>query len=1101
MQIRTRGEANQPTYAKESPNGELTGSDLATNAILNATTNPTPMELHRTVQDLNTTDQPQTVASSNILGTSTPRGRSRGRGRGRGASSTRRCRKEDTATLVNDPGVLTLLAFAPVSNAEFPLQQQSGGSSTTAQVKEKPARKRNADQDGDESEFGVSDISEPEEDGDSEEDYIEGDEDADMVQSTAPIPARTPRRRRRGEDSPTVGTPTDVNRTEDADEDPADYSNHPGLLELRLKITEALEKYVLVDLTQSLLETNRANEPASQTSSPRERRGRPAKGGKRGKAVDELTETEARDGPSVDVGMQNVFNVAAAAAASSEAPDEIAGMKRRAGEDASQTPKIPRTESELSGEPKIWKVDMEAGRYKCFLPLCNKDFLNVQGLRYHATKHVHEVLDFLSWAYPREQDTELGNTSESNSSTIVHEPGFAIPAASETSSQTNPELDKSRNSIRPDILALYDQLPFDAWPLAIEEYEALIPGIAKPSKNTFLIGYGKEREVAERRRLKALHDQQVKEAKQRAREEKKKGKDDEAKRNPRSSVPGTPKSTPSKPRRPVDRNAMSVVPLPTLVAADGDGNGSYTVSDCVHPRLEDFEAVPIAVGPSEAVSYFPVQSACMVSNGNESTSSWSQPVNLFSSCALPDVGTKKRKRFVLNAGGSIWGLDWCPMRGEKDGTQYLAVAGYKSTIDEHHVIGVRQQPAGDNMKGCIQIWNMGNLNDAKKNVGGDQQPSLVLCLLHDFGCVFDVKWAPWGFFEKKDQQTNPGEIRRLGLLAATFGDGSMRVFNIPHPQELSRRFQVENGPLFVKARNPLLEVALPDTMLWKVAWGGCDRIATGCTNGSVAVWSLDQAVYSRQPQAKQGDANDHEDPLLYFPAHDSCVRDLCWTGSRLHAGPKSIPTTLLTTGNDGRLLVRDIRDPLMAGTLYRIRAFMTCTTWIPSISGLVFTDSDNGARFLRPGDEDPKGRSRADDEESGGMHFVQKTTGIAMHRACVWSADVSPYFDFLATGSADGTVKISNLKRMNQRSFKPTQINLYRLQWDFQTQVYKFVENTKPEELAQMVPRGSESILTMFYPPEVAIQKVVWNPNRCAASWIASGGTGGIVRVETTFGM
>lgn len=39
----------------------------------------------------------------------------------------------------------------------------------------------------------------------------------------------------------------------------------------------------------------------------------------------------------------------------------------------------------------------------------------------------------------------------------------------------------------------------------------------------------------------------------------------------------------------------------------------------------------------------------------------------------------------------------------------------------------------------------------------------------------------------------------------------------------------------VRIKEPLFEAFLPDSMLWKLAWGGTERIATGCTNGKEAL--------------------------------------------------------------------------------------------------------------------------------------------------------------------------------------------------------------------------------------------------------------------------
>ena len=56
-------------------------------------------------------------------------------------------------------------------------------------------------------------------------------------------------------------------------------------------------------------------------------------------------------------------------------------------------------------------------------------------------------------------------------------------------------------------------------------------------------------------------------------------------------------------------------------------------------------------------------------------------------------------------------------------------------------------------------------------------------------------------FQKEEGGVGKSDLRRLGLLAAGFGDGALRVLGIPHPDSLRERFGVQddNEPLFGKA--------------------------------------------------------------------------------------------------------------------------------------------------------------------------------------------------------------------------------------------------------------------------------------------------------------
>lgn len=158
-------------------------------------------------------------------------------------------------------------------------------------------------------------------------------------------------------------------------------------------------------------------------------------------------------------------------------------------------------------------------------------------------------------------------------------------------------------------------------------------------------------------------------------------------------------------------------------------------------------------------------------------------IPMFSASTLSNAGKQGVNSHILNAGSSIWGLDFAPSLHTD--TQYLAVAGYKSTT-ERHVLGVRQVEEEDddpNMKGCIQIWSLPNCVDKVDNSRGqksarrssssssvndqqedkneeemdegmdvDQQVAqLEVCILHEFGCVYDIKWCPYGGYESEEE--------------------------------------------------------------------------------------------------------------------------------------------------------------------------------------------------------------------------------------------------------------------------------------------------------------------------------------------------------------
>lgn len=122
--------------------------------------------------------------------------------------------------------------------------------------------------------------------------------------------------------------------------------------------------------------------------------------------------------------------------------------------------------------------------------------------------------------------------------------------------------------------------------------------------------------------------------------------------------------------------------------------------------------------------------------------------------------------FVLNTGYSVWGISWT----RDNDRHYLAVSGHKDRY-ETHVIG---EPQYDDLENSIQIWDLNDLGRV------DLPLVPLMTLVHDFGCVYDVKWMPG-----LQPMTS-----RLGVLAVACGDGSVRLFCVPRLEQSS------SGPLF-----------------------------------------------------------------------------------------------------------------------------------------------------------------------------------------------------------------------------------------------------------------------------------------------------------------
>ncbi|KAH8549614.1 hypothetical protein BGW37DRAFT_429181 [Umbelopsis sp. PMI_123] len=117
------------------------------------------------------------------------------------------------------------------------------------------------------------------------------------------------------------------------------------------------------------------------------------------------------------------------------------------------------------------------------------------------------------------------------------------------------------------------------------------------------------------------------------------------------------------------------------------------------------------------------------------------------SVALCPKYLKYHRSFVINTGGSIWGLDFAakPPSASDPHIQYLAVAGYPGAAEEHHKVGEIQEPG--TVENCIQIWRL-DLRLAGTDDEPIAPPTLDLCIAHDLGIIRALQWCPFGAYQE-----------------------------------------------------------------------------------------------------------------------------------------------------------------------------------------------------------------------------------------------------------------------------------------------------------------------------------------------------------------
>lgn len=125
---------------------------------------------------------------------------------------------------------------------------------------------------------------------------------------------------------------------------------------------------------------------------------------------------------------------------------------------------------------------------------------------------------------------------------------------------------------------------------------------------------------------------------------------------------------------------------------------------------------------------------------------------------------------------------------------------------------------------------------------------MVLGILHDGGCVWDLKWHP----SRGDTSSPPSMLEnqaateefgiRLGILAVSLGDGSVQILAVPHPGYTSAfhtdvDLLASDAALFIKSST--IEVArlrMAGTNITRLQWSPHppnSLLLTGCDNGTL----------------------------------------------------------------------------------------------------------------------------------------------------------------------------------------------------------------------------------------------------------------------------
>ncbi|KZT71332.1 hypothetical protein DAEQUDRAFT_707212 [Daedalea quercina L-15889] len=452
------------------------------------------------------------------------------------------------------------------------------------------------------------------------------------------------------------------------------------------------------------------------------------------------------------------------------------------------------------------------------------------------------------------------------------------------------------------------------------------------------------------------------------------------------------------------------------------------------------------------------------------------------------------KSHVFNAGAPVWALDWCPIHSDDRARlrhkQYLAVAPFPSSTHSP-AIGIRAQRP---MHACIQIWSLSRSSDAMDvdetvdvdngDDPGEMRCEMVICI--ESGPAFELKWCPLPANDPVEDTVHNTRPKKLGILAGTFEDGSLSLYTVPDPASLHPDGNPPEQPIYIRFAEPFLRFELEETMCWGMDWANSEVIAVGCTNGSIAVYNIADAI--KRP--------DETAPTHYFVVHQSAVRALAWVrapgvsakGERCADNP----TVIASGGYDGLECITDIRDPVW-NAMNRTRDVVNSLTYSTWCGGPVTIDHENivKAYSLSP---IMLGRGQTILEPDGP----------------IWSLAVSDYHPQLAIGVTDGSLLTTNTLRSTRRGgTNPFLIHrIYQLDYSRKDNEWRMLEKFLPKEMS-VKPNNAAAranrdtpVGTGAWPAQVGVQRVMWNSGNGLgeAPYLASSTGSGLCRIDWLLG-
>ncbi|KAF2814454.1 uncharacterized protein BDZ99DRAFT_379595 [Mytilinidion resinicola] len=462
-----------------------------------------------------------------------------------------------------------------------------------------------------------------------------------------------------------------------------------------------------------------------------------------------------------------------------------------------------------------------------------------------------------------------------------------------------------------------------------------------------------------------------------------------------------------------------------------------------------------------------------------------------------------RSGFILNLGAKILDLQWAPI--VQGSTHYLAIIVKKENPSIKKGSNFKSPAYAPQLPfpASIQIWAFKALEDG--TMDSQSPPYLEVAICTDWANIKELKWCPVTMSDSNESDDHT--TMHLGLLAAIFGDGKLRVLDITYPKSTS--------PTYLHITHSAFESCPADTVFTCLTWVSSRTIAAGTAIGTVAVYTLDSTTLSTS------DPRADAVPWFYQPMQDSYILAIA-------SAYPSRPSYLSTLCSDGHMRLIDLRSPSMDTTgASRQRVFCRPLLWHEHSQSFVATDENFYVRLH-------------------GLRRFYMHTLVLRCPSFVTCAAVGTAHPILMTGSAGGEVTTNNPLRRAldvkceswqqvwfqyeyRRPIKPPGINGNAAgssappltPQDAASQpLSRFITGHEPTQQLLQRPNGHAypasasdpnsplnpkdvnigsdggPLAPTIYEEEQAVTALAWNPNIRVGGWAAAGLGSGLVRVE-----